>query len=112
MDNNKNFAIGVLSTTAVVMFVGLIVVQSRPAPALASGMTASAGPYVITTAWVSSADEQLVHVIHSVSQKMIVYAFDTRKHNIKIVDTIDLGAMRQVSTGQPQQKKRTGKRRP
>lgn len=111
--DNKNFAIGVLSTTAVVLFVGLMVVQSRPVPAYAHGMTESAGNYVLTVASVAEHDYELLHIINNAKEKMNVYSFDARSHTIQMVDTIDLKQMRSLSAkAKPSQKKRGGRRRP
>lgn len=79
---SKDFAIGVLSTTAVILLVGLLVILSRPATAFASGMTASMGRYVLTVGNVQIGNEELLYVLDTVDQKMIAYRFNGAKKQI------------------------------
>ncbi len=92
--DNKNFTIGVLSTTAVILFVGLVVINTRPAPALADGMTIRGGDYEITVGALDQTDEELVYVIDSTQQRMIAYRFDTNTERIEIVGGVDLATIR------------------
>lgn len=92
--DSKNFAIGVLSTTAMVLLVGLIVIQSRPAPVRADGMTAQGGDYVMTVGALNQRDEDLVYIIDAPAEKMIAYRFDAGTRRIEIVQGADLAQMR------------------
>ncbi len=114
--DTKNFAIGILSTTAVILLVGLLFLNSRPQPAWASGMTSGAGDYVLTVGSDASADEELVYVIDAPGQKLIAYRFATGRQQIEIVQGIDLAELRE-SPGQPAQPQKRkpssrGRRRP
>ena len=113
--DSKNFAIGLLSTTAVILLVGVLIIQSRPAPALASGMTASAGRYVITVGTRTIGDEEFVFVIDTSSEKMIIYRFNSAKLQIELIQGISLKEMRAATDGvqqPPPPSKRGGRRRP
>ena len=114
--DSKNFAIGILSTTAVILLVGLFFLNTRPQAAWASGMTTGAGDYVLTVGLDASADEELVYVIDAPGQKLIVYRFDTGRQQIEIVQGIDLAELRDSASqpAQPQKRKPSsrGRRRP
>jgi len=107
--DSKNFTIGVLSTTAVILLVGMLVIHSRPEPAMAFGMTASGGDYLLTVGALQTRDEELVFVTHAPSMKMNVYRFDVAKAAIERVDEIDLGQMRE-SAGKAQSSRGGSKR--
>jgi len=95
--DNKNFAIGVLSTTAVILFVGLTVIQTRPATVLADGMTVRGGDYEMTVGALDDVDEELVYVLDSVQQRMIAYRFNSTTDRIEIVAGLDLAEIRAKS---------------
>lgn len=97
--NSKDLAIGILSTTAVILFVGLLVIQSRPAPALAAGMTTTAGRYVMTVGVASIDDEELLYLTDNTLKKMIIYRFNNAKARIDILQGIDLEQMRKSAAG-------------
>ena len=101
---SKNFAIGVLSTTATVLLVGVVLLYSRPDDVRAGGMTTSGGRYVVTVGSLTQADEDLVYVLDTSAEKMIVYRFDGNRHQVEIVQGIDLSEVQRPSTpGAPQQ---------
>ena len=91
--DNKNFTIGVLSTTAVVLFSAMAVILSQSESASAHGVTANAGGYVLTVGSVSVNDEELLYVIQSSSKRMGIYRFDHANRRIEPVDGIDLDAL-------------------
>jgi hypothetical protein len=112
--NSKNFTIGVLSTTAVILLVGIMVIHSRPLPVMASGVTATSGDYVLTVGTFTRNDEELVYVIDAPQARMVVYRFNTAKGRIERADAIDLAEMRKATSGaaaQPGQQPQSGKRR-
>ena len=113
--DSRNFAIGILSTTAVILLVGILVIHSRPAPAFASGMAASGGAYLLTVGAIQVGDEELVFVTHaSRSSKMNVYRFNVGKAQIERVDRINLKEMQDAAGKQPSKKggKRSRRRNP
>jgi hypothetical protein len=95
--DNRNFVIGILSTTAVMLLVGLIVVNTRPVPARADSMTVVSGDYVLTVGGLTQIDEDMLYVIDNPEAKMIVYRFDTRRGKIAIVQGIDLAEIRKAA---------------
>lgn len=114
MMNSKDLAIGILSTTAVILLASILVIHSQPAPAMASGMAATAGDYVMTVGTYTINDEELVFVVHAPSEKLIIYRFNPGKGQIDIADGIELDQMRAAATGtaQPGSKGSRGSRRP
>jgi len=92
--DSKNFAIGVLSTTAAILLVGVIVVTTRPQPTIAAGMTAVGGDYILTVGTGTQLDEEFVYVVAVSAQKMLVYRFDGNRSEIEIVQGIDLSEFR------------------
>ena len=90
--DSKNFAIGVLSTTAVILLVGVLIIHSQSSPAQAAGMTTAGGKYVMTVGAIEPAEE-LVFVINSTAQKMHIYRFDVGRSRIERVERVDLKRM-------------------
>lgn len=78
----KNFAIGILSTTAVILLVGLFVIHSRPEPVYASGMNAQGGDYLLTTGQLQDSEE-LLYVVDAQKKAMIVYRFNINTKRIE-----------------------------
>ena len=92
--NSKNVAIGALSTTAAILFVGLVLIQTRPQPTQADGMTIVAGDYVLTVGELNRLDEELLYVIDAPAQRLISYRLDIGRKQIELVQGIDLEEMR------------------
>jgi hypothetical protein len=111
MMNAKDFAIGILSTTAVILLVGVVIMNTRPEPVRADGMTTSTGgDYVLTVGGVSIVDEECLYVLDAPAQKLIAYRFDAGRQQIEIVQGIDLSELRKAddnATAQP-----SGRRQP
>jgi len=100
MTDGRNLTIGVLSTTAVMLLVGLVIVQSRPSPVRADGMTLVAGEYVLTVGGLNQVDEDFLYVIDNTASKMITYRFDGFRDRIDVVDGIDLEEIRKAEAAQ------------
>ena len=97
MNDSRNLSIGVLATTATILFVGLMVIQSRPEPAWADGMTIVGGDYSVAVGGVNQVDEEYVYVLDGPAQKMIEYRFDAAREQIEIVAGVDLAKIREES---------------
>ncbi|UCF32368.1 MAG: hypothetical protein JSV78_08525 [Phycisphaerales bacterium] len=115
--DSKNFAIGVLSVTAVILLVGILVIHSMPTPAAASGMTQTGGNYVMSVGRLN-VNEEVLYVIDSSDAKVLLYAFDIARKQIVPQSGIDLNEYRQAAAGQgqqqqqqPQQRGRPGRHR-
>ena len=107
--DSKNFVIGVLSTTAVILLVGILIINTRPQSAWADGMTLSARDYVMTVGSVTKGDEEVLYMIDAPQQKLIIYRFDTNRKLIDIVQGIDLVEMRDTTQTPQQQQPRSGR---
>ena len=99
--DQKNFTIGLLSTTAAILLVGLALVTARPQPALAAGMTATGGDYIMSVGTTPQTDEEYLYIINVPAQRMIVYRFDANKASVDIIQTIDLAQFRKGPTPPP-----------
>ena len=105
--DSKNFAIGVLSTTAVILLVGVLIIHSQSSPAHAAGMTTAGGKYVMTVGAIEPA-EDLVFVINSTAQKMHMYRFNVGQSKIQRVERVDL---KRMVDGAAKAAKKKGKKR-
>lgn len=86
--------IGVLSVTACILFVGLILVLQTARPAEAIGMNDRGGDYIMVTQQVSNSNEAVV-VIDAAAKRMIAYAFDYNNKALEILRTVNLDRMPQ-----------------
>jgi len=95
--DSKNFAIGILSTTAVILLVGVVVVHTRPGPAFADGMTIVGRDYSLVVGALTNTDEELLYVINAPTNKLAVYRFDPAAKAIELLEGVDLAEMRKAS---------------
>ena len=112
LDDSRDFVIGILSTTAAILLVGLLVINTRPEPAMADGMTTTSGSYVMTVGSVTP-DEEYVYILKSPAERLIAYRFNDTRQQIEIVQGIDLAELRSSASGQstsPQRGRRPGSR--
>lgn len=82
--DGRTFAIGVLSLTACVLFVGLMLLMAQPRTARASGMIDRGGDYVMSTIRVDSNVEALL-VLDSAARRVNVYVADTSHKKLTLV---------------------------
>ncbi len=110
--DTKTFTIGILTTTAVILLTALVILQTLPQPAVASGgMTVTGGDFVMTVGRDSSGDQEFVYVIDGSSQRLIVYRFDTARKQIQIAQGLDLGELRsEKNPAQGRGRNRPGRR--
>ncbi len=108
--DGKTFAIGVLSVTACILFVGFMLLTMRPAQAI--GLSDKAGDYKMLTQQLSSGTEGVV-VIDGAARQLIVYAFDWNNKVLEIATQLDLSQIPkprepgQAPPGQPPRPPRT-----
>lgn len=88
----KTFAIGVLTITACVLFVGFLLVSTQPA-VYAIGQSDRSGDYIMLTQQLTSSNEGLV-VTDAAAKKMILYGFDFNAKSLRIVDGFNLERLR------------------
>jgi hypothetical protein len=106
--NNQTFAIGVLSTTAAILLVGLLVIGTRPQPAVAFGMNADAGDHYLLTGQFGSSEE-LLYVISPIERRMIAYRYDTNQNKIVVVTSVEFDQVFPGAQGQPPQQQQRGR---
>jgi len=82
--DGKALAIGFLSVTACVLFVGLLVVTSLPKPAFATGQNDRGGDYIMLTQQISNSTESIV-VIDAASRRMNTYGYDAGQKKFRIL---------------------------
>jgi hypothetical protein len=87
--DNKNFSIGVLSVTATILFVGLVIVHTSTSPALGYAQNDRGGDYIISTGQLDSAVE-LVYVLDAGGPSMAVYHYDPSRSVLVLDDAQDL----------------------
>ncbi len=106
--NGKDFAIGVLTVTAVVLFVGLVILNNvSPQQAFASGQGGMAGDYVASTARLDNITEALF-ITDTNAQEMNMYAFIPARGAVELVQKFDLRALDVLN--QPNEGERRGER--
>ena len=82
--DSKTFAIGVLSVTAAILLVGMILVTAFPTRALATGQNDRSGDYLMLTQQISNSVEGVV-VIDAASKRMNVYGLDLGGKQLKLM---------------------------
>ena len=109
--DSKNFAIGILSTTAVILFVGLLIVHSQPAPTFASGMSDRGGDYIAISGsfWDR---EELLYLIDTSMDRMIIYRYDVNAGQILVTDGKELAQMLNPQASKPGNKRGGRRGRP
>ncbi|MBI5762878.1 MAG: hypothetical protein HZA51_05055 [Planctomycetes bacterium] len=89
MQDKSNIAIGTLSITAVVLFVGVMLSVSRHEQAAAMGVLDRGGDYIVVTGQFSDSNE-LVYVTDAAAQRMNVYSYEQTVRQFMLWDTVDL----------------------
>lgn len=96
--NSKDFAIGLLSVTAAILFTGIVLIQAlAPQPAIASGQSVSIGQYVVTT---SRPDEvsEMIWILDTNALRMNSYVLNPQTNVLEIVNSM---ALRDLAQAQP-----------
>lgn len=88
--NAKDLAIGVLSITATILLVGLVIVHATAPPARASSTSVYAGDFTVTAGRVTR-DSELLYVVDNFSRRFLAYTVDRRSGRITIADKAELG---------------------
>lgn len=104
--NGKDFAIGILSVTAVILFAALITVQAlAPSPAMAIGQSASAGDLIAATSQMDEVSDMLV-IVDTTAQKMNYYYFDPVLNALQVIQQVDLRAVQREGGVPPRPRRR------
>jgi uncharacterized membrane protein len=84
--DSKALAIGVLSITACILFVGLLMLTMQPQPAYGIGQIDRGGDYIMLTQQLSSSQEGVV-IIDAASRQMTLYALDGSNKQLQILQS-------------------------
>ncbi|GAG00856.1 unnamed protein product [marine sediment metagenome] len=82
--DTRTFAIGVLSITACILFVGLLMVTMQPAPAYGIGQTDRAGDYIMLTQQLTNSQEGVV-IVDAASKQMTLYALNGSNKQLQVL---------------------------
>ncbi len=92
-EDGKNLTIGVLSVTATILLVGIILTTvGGHNVAVATIDTDRGGDYTIATGQFSQSTEQ-VYVIDAAARRLNAYSYDKTRRQLIIWDSQDLGRM-------------------
>ncbi len=113
----RNLTIGVLTTTAVILLVGFLLVPSQAPTAYADGATIVKDDYVLSVGGLTQANEDLLYIIDSPKQMLNVYRFNSNRNQIDLASSVSLEEMRKSAStptgqGQPPPKPQPPKKKP
>ncbi len=82
--DGRSLAIAVLSITACILFVGLLLIGNQPAPAYAIGQSDRGGDYIMLTMQLSNSQEGVV-IVDAATRQMSLYALNGSNKRLQIV---------------------------
>jgi hypothetical protein len=82
--DSKTFAVGVLSITACILFVGLVMVTMQPMPAYGIGQTDRGGDYIMVTQQLTNSQEGVI-VIDAAARQMTLYALNGSNKQLQVL---------------------------
>lgn len=86
--NKQTFTIGVLSITATVLLVGILVVLSIPRPAHAIGELDRGGDYVMVTSQFMS-NWEVVFITDAAVGRMGAYFYNINTKTVQLIDMVE-----------------------
>ncbi len=90
MRDNQNLTIGILSITATVLFVGVVVVlMVGDKPAMAIGQTDRGGDYIMVTGQFTP-NVEMVYLTDAAAKKLNAYSYDITQRQLILWDSQDL----------------------
>ena len=88
--DSRNLALAVLTVTAAILFVGLVVVSTlSPQQAMAVGQMDRAGDYVVATGQLQDSTE-VVYIADAAEGRLNVYVYDLNRRQLQMLDAFDL----------------------
>jgi hypothetical protein len=91
--NSKDFTIGVLSVTAVILLVGFLLLQAMPPQAaMASGQGGTIGEYIVSTEQVDEYCE-VITILDTATQRMNFYQLDLSNNQLAPLQWFDAKAL-------------------
>lgn len=105
--DSKSLAIGVLSITACILFVGFLFVSSTGNAAYAIGQNDVSGDYKVLTQQLTSSREGIV-VLDAAAKRLIIYEFDFSRKQLFARNGFELEQLQKPPDpgGQPGQRNR------
>ena len=101
MQDDKNLTIGVLSITAVVLLVGVILTSvGGQNQALAIGQSDRGGDYIVVTGQFTQSAE-LVYVADAAAGRLNLYSYDATRRQLILWDSQDLRRVFGKPRGRP-----------
>ena len=101
MNDNRNFIIGVLSITATILFVGLLIVTTAGQnSAMAFGQIDRGGDYILVTGQFTQ-NSEIVYVIDGAARRLIAYSYETTTRDFVLWDAIDFERIMGAAEGAP-----------
>lgn len=86
---SQNLAIGVLSITAVILLVGVLVVSAVNDRAMAIGQTDRGGDYILVTSQFNN-NTEFVIVTDAATQQMLIYGWNMGAKQLDVFSSVDL----------------------
>lgn len=96
--DGKTFSIGVLSITACVLFVGLLLVPANDRPAYAESQTTRGGDFHMTTFRVADSRESIA-VTDAAARRVLLYAWDGADRELVLQAGYDLSRFDRAERG-------------
>lgn len=90
--DGRLFAIGVLSVTACVLFVGFLLLSMTPSPAYGIGQNDRGGDYIMLTQQLSTSTEGIV-VVDAAVKRMTIYNYDYNKKTILPMTSFEMSRL-------------------
>ncbi len=88
--NTKNLAIGLLTITAVILTVGVILTGSAATkPAYAGNVSSYGGAFTVTIGRVTR-DAELIYLVDNTTERLLVYGLNRRSGKSAILDKAEL----------------------
>lgn len=101
MQDDKNLTIGVLSITAVVLLIGVILTAvGGQNQALAIGQSDRGGDYIVVTGQFTQSTE-LVYVTDAAARRLNLYSYDATRRQLILWDSQDLRRVFGKPRGRP-----------
>jgi hypothetical protein len=108
MTTKQDFAIGVLSITATILLVAVLLVGFfQPAPAQAYAQCDGGGDYRVATSQLDNTTE-LVYILDGRAERLNVYGFNINAGRIELVESLDVRWREEVN---PPEARERGRRR-
>ncbi len=93
MRDNQSYTIGVLSITAAVLLVGVILIPDRAGnSAMAFGQLDRGGDYIILTGQFNE-NSELIYITDAAARRLNVYSYDPTTRQIIVWDSVDMARL-------------------